>query len=186
MLRIATGFYKGRVLRAGSNPEIRPTMAKLKLSFFDIVQDQIREKIFLDGFAGTGNIGIEALSRGAEYVVFIDHLPEAARMIKHNLEKIGIPPDKYRVVEGDFNRSVIQLAHDGMKFDFIFLDPPYDLLRMANPLKVIYKRGILAANGTVVLEKREDIRFDGKYFQLQRSRKIGREALEFYTLAPTE
>ncbi len=90
MIRINSGLYKGRVLRGGKSPLIRPTMSKVKLTFFDILQHDVKEKIFLDGFAGSGNIGIEALSRGAEYVVFIDDLPEAARAIRHNMEKIGI------------------------------------------------------------------------------------------------
>ena len=89
MIRITSGLYKGRVLRGGKSPLIRPTMSKVKLTFFDILQNDIKEKIFLDGFAGSGNIGIEALSRGAEYVVFIDDLPEAARSIRHNVENPG-------------------------------------------------------------------------------------------------
>ncbi len=101
MIRINSGLYKGRVLRGGKNPLIRPTMSKVKLTFFDILQHDIKEKIFLDGFAGSGNIGIEALSRGAEYVVFIDDLPEAVRAIRHNIGKIGIAPDFYRVICGD-------------------------------------------------------------------------------------
>ena len=67
-------FNKGRKLKSVNNPEIRPTTAKVKHSFFDIIQENIMGKNFLDGFAGSGNIGIEALSRGAEYVVFIDEL----------------------------------------------------------------------------------------------------------------
>ncbi len=120
------------------HPDVRPTTAKVKLSFFDTVQNDIRETIFLDGFGGTGNIGIEALSRGADYVVFIEQLNETVKVLRHNLDKIGIPSDHYRIIKGDYNRSVIQLAKDGFKFDMIFLDPPYQLLEYANPLKVIF------------------------------------------------
>jgi 16S rRNA (guanine(966)-N(2))-methyltransferase RsmD len=180
MIRISSGLYKGRVLRGGKSPLIRPTMSKVKLTFFDILQTAIKEKIFLDGFAGSGHIGIEALSRGAEYVVFIDDLPEAARSIRHNLEKIGIPTDFYRVICGDFNRSIISLAKDGFRFDLIYLDPPYAMLEYANPLKVIHKRGVLNEDGLIVLERPTQTRFQTPYFTRQRSQHIGRESLDFF------
>ena len=144
MLRIFSGIYKGRRLLSPNSDKVRPTTAKVKLSFFDTIQKEIKESIFLDGFGGSGNIGIEALSRGAEYVVFIDLLPASIKYLEKNIEKIGIPSDHYRIITGDYNRSVISLGKDGFKFDIIFLDPPYKLLEVANPLKVIYKRDILA------------------------------------------
>jgi len=181
MIRIASGFYKGRVLRGGKSPLVRPTMSKVKLTFFDILQNEIKEKIFLDGFAGTGNIGIEALSRGAEYVVFIDDLPEAARSIRHNAEKIGIASGLYRVVCGDFNRSIITLGKENFQFDLVYLDPPYAMLEYANPLKVIHKRGVLKKDGLIVLERPAQVRFATPYFTLQRTQRIGRECLDFFT-----
>jgi len=186
MVRIFAGLYKGRKLKSINHPDVRPTTAKLKLSFFDILQENIRETIFLDGFCGAGNIGIEALSRGAEYVIFIDHLGEAIKILQHNLDKIGIPPDHYRTIKGDYNRSVIQLAKDGFKFDVIFLDPPYKLLEYANPLKVIYKREILREDGIAVLERPTVLKFDAKYFDCFRSQKMGKKSLDFFRHFPTE
>lgn len=180
MLRIYSGQYKGRRLKSASHPDVRPTTAKVKLSFFDIMQDRVREKIFLDGFAGSGNIGIEALSRGAEYVVFIDHLRESIKLLKHNLEKIGIASDHYRIIKGDFNRSIIHLAKDGFRFDIIFLDPPYELLGYANPLKVIFKRKVLHPDGLIVLERPTRLKFDARYFHLTRTQKIGTKCLDFF------
>jgi 16S rRNA (guanine966-N2)-methyltransferase len=180
MIRITSGFYKGRVLRGGKNPLIRPTMSKLKLTFFDILQNDIKEKIFLDGFAGSGNIGIEALSRGAEYVIFIDDLPEAARIIRHNTEKSGIASDFFRVICGDFNRSIIALSKDGFQFDLIYLDPPYAMLEYANPLKVIFKRNVLKPDGIIVLERPTKVRFETAYFNLRRTQRSGSESLDFY------
>lgn len=180
MIRINSGLYKGRVLRGSKSPLIRPTMSKVKLTLFDILQHDIKEKIFLDGFAGTGNVGIEALSRGAEYAVFIDDLPEAARSIRHNIEKIGIASDFYRVICGDFNRSIIALAKDGFQFDMIYLDPPYAMLEYANPLKVIHKRNVLKPGGLIVLERPAHVRFQTPYFALTRTQHIGRECLDFF------
>jgi 16S rRNA (guanine966-N2)-methyltransferase len=184
MLKIYAGLYKGRKLKSVKNPDVRPTTAKLKLSFFDIVQNDIRETIFLDGFGGTGNIGIEALSRGAEYVVFIEQLSETVKVLQHNLDKIGIPSDHYRIIKGDYNRSVIQLAKDGFKFDIIFLDPPYKLLEYANPLKVVYKRNILSDNGIIVLERPTYQKFDAKYFECYRTQVLSQKSLDFFRPFP--
>jgi 16S rRNA (guanine(966)-N(2))-methyltransferase RsmD len=186
MLKIFSGLYKGRKLKSVSHPDVRPTTAKVKLSFFDILQENIRETIFLDGFGGTGNIGIEALSRGAEYVVFIEQLSEVAKVLKHNLDKIGIPPDHYRIIKGEYNRSVIQLGKEGFKFDIIFLDPPYELLEYANPLKVIYKRNILKDDGIIILERPSNLKFEGKYFDCYKTQKLGRKSLDFFCNSPDE
>ncbi len=186
MLRIFTGLYKGRKLKSVDSPDVRPTTAKVKLSFFDTMQDEIRETIFLDGFAGTGNIGIEALSRGADYVVFIDELGESIKGLQHNLDKIGVPPDKYRIIKGDYNRTVIHLAKEGYKFDIIFLDPPYQLLEYANPLKVVYKRGILKDDGIIVLERPVRIKFDSKYYERYKSQRLGTKCLDYYRIPDEE
>ena len=180
MLRIHSGIYKGRRLKSASDPGVRPTTAKVKLSFFDILQDQMREKIFLDGFAGSGNIGIAALSRGAEYVIFIDSLKESIQLLRHNIEKIGIPSDFYRIIKGDYNRSIIHLSKEQFVFDIIFLDPPYQLLEYANPLKVIFKRKVLKPEGIIVLERPGHLKFQAKYFHCYRTQKIGTKRLDFF------
>jgi len=91
MLRIYAGLYKGRRLRSVSNPDVRPTTSRVKLSFFDILQKDIREKIVLDGFAGTGNIGLEAISRGADYVVMIEQLISSSWIRRTNCWITPIP-----------------------------------------------------------------------------------------------
>jgi 16S rRNA (guanine(966)-N(2))-methyltransferase RsmD len=186
MLRIQSGLYKGRKLKSINDSSVRPTTSRLKISMFDILQSQIKETIVLDGFAGNGNIGIEALSRGADYVVFIDTLPEAIQALQHNLDKIEIPSDNYRIINGDFNRSVITLGKNKFKFDFIFLDPPYELLEYANPLKVIFKRNILKETGTIVLERPSYIKFTSKYFECFRSHQLGKRYLDFYHYSAAE
>lgn len=182
VLRVFSGIYKGRRLKTPKGPSVRPTTAKLKLSFFDILQDQIRGTIFLDGFGGSGNVGIEALSRGASYVVFIDELPESVNLLRENLEHIGVPRDHYRILLGDYNRSVIALSKEQYKFDIIFLDPPYELLTYANPLKVLFKRGILASDGFVVLERPVFCEFEDEHFKRYRVQTLGRKCLDFYRL----
>ncbi|MFH0879231.1 MAG: RsmD family RNA methyltransferase, partial [Lentisphaerota bacterium] len=86
----------------------------------------------------------------------------------------------FRVIRGDFNRSIIALGKDGFQFDLIYLDPPYAMLEYANPLKVIHKRNVLKADGLIVLERPTHIHFSTPYFTLKRSQRIGRESLDFF------
>jgi len=180
MLRIFSGLYKGRKLRSVKHPGVRPTTARVKLAFFDAMQAGVRETIFLDGFAGVGNIGIEALSRGAKYVVFIEELKECVKALQHNLEKIGVPTDHYRIIHGDYNRSVIRLANDGFKFDLVFLDPPYDILDYADPVKIIAKRDLLAPEGRVILERPVLKDFSSRWMKKTHSQKVGNRRLDYY------
>jgi len=179
MIRIISGIHKGRRLRMIPDGRIRPYPDKLKTALFNILRDKLPGVKVLDGFAGTGSIGLEALSNGAEYVVFVDLLPVAASTLRHNRAKLE-EDDRSRIMAMEFNRAVIQLAAEGARFDLIFLDPPYRLLDERNPLKVIKKRGLLAPGGLIVLRRHHKTRFDGRYFELQREVRLGDDVLCFY------
>ena len=158
---------------------VRPIPDKLKESLFNIIQEDVRGSVFLDGFAGTGSVGIEALSRGAEKVIFVDNYYPAIKVIKANLSKCGAE-DKSRLLRKEFNRAVIQLAQEKMKFSLVFLDPPYRLLDERNPLKVIKKREILEEGGKIILRHYYKIKFEAKYYDLLRRVTIGDDTLSFY------
>jgi 16S rRNA (guanine(966)-N(2))-methyltransferase RsmD len=179
MIRVIGGMYKGKRLKKVPNSRVRPMPHKLRETMFNIIQDEVKSSLFLDGFAGTGSIGIEALSRGADKVVFVDELIPAVKVIKSNLAKCEIV-EKARVIHKEFNRAVILLAKEGMKFDLICLDPPYRLLDERNPLKVIKKREILKPEGRIILRRHYKTQFDAKYFKLQRQTTIGDDTLSFY------
>ena len=106
--------------------------------------------------------------------------PESIKYLKKNIEKIGIPSDHYRIIKGDYNRSVISLGKDGFKFAIIFLDPPYKILAYANPLMDIYKREILAKDGLIVLERPSRLDFDGKFFDKYKTNRLGQKSLDFF------
>jgi 16S rRNA (guanine(966)-N(2))-methyltransferase RsmD len=159
---------------------VRPMPDRLKECLFNIIQDDVRGSVFLDGFAGTGSVGIEALSRGAKKVVFIDEFYPAVKIIKVNLERCGARA-KAEIIRREFNRAVIQLSHKKIKFDIIFLDPPYKLLEERNPLKVIKKRGILKDSGKIILRHYFKTKFDPKYFEPTRRVTIGDDILTFYS-----
>jgi 16S rRNA (guanine966-N2)-methyltransferase len=140
MIRIISGIYKGKRLRKVPGLVVRPMPDKLKESLFNIIQEKVKGTVFLDGFAGTGSVGIEALSRGAKLVVFIDEYYLATKIIKHNLRKCGAE-EKGLIIRKEFNRAVIQLSKQNMKFDIIFLDPPYKLLEERRLCFMIFTAG---------------------------------------------
>jgi len=179
MIRVISGVHKGKRLKKVKSSLVRPVSHKVKEALFNIIRDEIPGCIFLDGFAGTGSVGIEALSLGAEKVVFVDEYYPAVKTIKINLEKCGIETG-FRVMQKEFNRAVIQLGKEKEIFDVIFVDPPYKLLEERNPLKVIKKREILKPGGLIVLRHYFKTKFEGKYFELIRQSSIGDDVLAFY------
>ena len=180
MIRVIGGIYRGKRLKKVPGTVVRPMPDKLKESLFSIIQEDVRGSFFLDGFAGSGSVGIEALSRGADKIVFIDEYYPAIKVIRTNIAKVEAE-ENVLIFHKEFNRGVIHLSKQKVKFDLIFLDPPYKLLEERNPLKVIKKREILAENGKIILRQFYKTRFEGKYFDLQRRVTIGDDTLLFYT-----
>ncbi|MFQ6052553.1 MAG: 16S rRNA (guanine(966)-N(2))-methyltransferase RsmD [Candidatus Hydrothermarchaeota archaeon] len=181
MIRVISGRYKGKRLKKVPGMNVRPMPDKLKEALFNVLQEDIRGTRWLDGFAGTGSVGIEALSRGAEEVVFVDEYYPAVKVIKANLAKCDEEAEeKGRVMHREFNRAVIQLAKEKRSFDVIFLDPPYRLLDERNPLKVIKKRGILREKGIVLLRHHFKSKFEARYFSPFRKLRLGDDVITFY------
>lgn len=179
MIRVIGGKYKGKRLKKVLGDVVRPMPDKLKESLFNIIQDDVRGSVFLDGFAGTGSVGLEALSRGAERIVFIEEYFPAVKVIKTNVAKCEAE-DRVRIMRKEFNRAVIQLSKQKAKFDLIFLDPPYKLIEERNPLKIISKREILAEGGKIILRHFYKTKFEAKFFVLQRQVTLGDDTLAFY------
>lgn len=179
MIRVISGNYKGKRLKKVLSSRVRPMPDKLKEALFNVLQEELKGSVCLDGFAGTGSVGIEALSRGAEKVFFVDEYYPAIKVTKENLAKCGAE-DRGQIVRKEFNRAVIQLAKQKVKFDMIFLDPPYKLLEERNPLKVIRKRGILKQGGLIIMRHYFKTKFEAKYFERIRLLSIGDDSLSFY------
>jgi 16S rRNA (guanine(966)-N(2))-methyltransferase RsmD len=179
MIRVISGIYKGKRLKRVPSPLVRPMPDKLKEALFNIIQADIKGSLFLDGFSGTGSVGIEALSRGAEKVVFIEEYYPAVKVIKMNLAKCGAE-EKIQILPQEFNRAIIQLSKEKAQFDLVFLDPPYKLLEERNPLRILKKRGILKPQGEVILRHYFKIKLQKTYFDLQRIVSIGDDCLSFF------
>ena len=150
-MRVITGSARGRRLKELEGMETRPTTSKVKESIFSIIQFDIEGRRVLDLFAGTGQLGIEALSRGAAEAVFVEKRMDAVRLVRENLALCDLS-DKARVHAGDS----MDYLRSGEKFDLIFLDPPYgsDLLNQA--LETIAAFDICRAHGIIVAESAAD------------------------------
>lgn len=122
-MRVITGTARGRRLTTLSGEDVRPTGDKVKESMFSIIQFEVEGRRVLDLFAGSGQLGIEALSRGAESAVFVDKEKASLAVVKENLERTGLSP-KAELVNTD---ALVYLGMAGGRFDLVFIDPPYAL-----------------------------------------------------------
>jgi 16S rRNA (guanine(966)-N(2))-methyltransferase RsmD len=148
-MRIVSGQYKGRRLMSPSWNGLRPTSDKLRETLFNIVAPRVAGARVLDGYAGTGAIGLEALSRGAAYVVFVERHRAALALIEENLRQCGVEGG-YTIEAGDL-ATVLRRPDRTTGFDLIVLDPPYDEPPDAEVLDVAASH--LAPDGVLVLER---------------------------------
>ena len=146
-MRIIAGRLKGRRLKAPAWEGLRPTSDKLRETLFNILAPRIDGARVLDGFAGTGAVGIEAISRGAAHVTFIEKDRRAVALIDENLTSCGVE-EGYTIHRGD--AATILPGLGSSAFDLILLDPPYDIMTMTPVLDASAR--VLAAGGLVVLE----------------------------------
>ena len=148
-MRVITGTARGRKLETPTNYDIRPTTDNVKESIFNIIQFDIEGRKVLDLFAGTGQLGIECLSRGAESATFIDENREAIRIIKENLKTCQL---KGTVMQTD----ALSFVKNCGKFDLVFIDPPYDSKLYEPVLEAINSVDILSDGGIIVCEARKE------------------------------
>lgn len=146
-MKVIQGKYKGVILKGFDIKGTRPTMDRVKESLFATIQNKIKDSIVLDLFAGSGNLGIESLSMGAKNVIFVDKNKESIKIIRENLLKIN---ENRKIINADYKAALKELSE--MKFDIIFLDPPYDTNYIAESIKLIEKYDMLEDNGLIVCE----------------------------------
>ena len=148
-MRVITGSARGRKLKTPENYDIRPTADSVKEAVFNILQFDIEGRRVLDLFAGTGQLGIEALSRGAAEAVFVDESRESVRIVKENLKTCSLSAPVFQTNALDFLRSC-------GKFDLIFVDPPYDAGLYKPVLEKINAIDILSEGGIILCESRRE------------------------------
>ncbi|MBV8891269.1 MAG: 16S rRNA (guanine(966)-N(2))-methyltransferase RsmD [Acidobacteria bacterium] len=189
-MRVIAGKYGSRPLQSFAGREIRPTSDRLRETLFNVLcagNPMVLEgTIWLDLFAGTGAVGIEALSRGAREVFFVEASARAAELIQKNLATLGIKSG-FRVVKMDTLAAVRKFKASGKVMDFIFLDPPYALKNAYQRTLTALAESSLIASSTVAVAEHER-KFDpGRHFgTLRRYRKVeqGGWGLSFYRQAP--
>jgi 16S rRNA (guanine(966)-N(2))-methyltransferase RsmD len=179
-MRIISGKYKSRHLKGTPPPGIRPTSDKLRETLFNILGDRVHAAVFLDGCAGVGAIGIEAISRGAELVYFVDQSRKACQIIRQNLTSLEIL-EGFRIMEMDLMRALRALD---TAVDIAFIDPPYDHDDMyANVLQWFGASPRLRAEGLLIFEhsKRKELPESSGGMKKIRSLVQGDAALAFYS-----
>ncbi|MBQ4066864.1 MAG: 16S rRNA (guanine(966)-N(2))-methyltransferase RsmD [Clostridia bacterium] len=181
-MRIITGSARGIALATLEGENTRPTADRAKEALFSMIQFDIEGRRCLDLFAGSGQLGLEALSRGAEHCVFIDQAREAVEVILANAKKTKLF-DRCRISTGDF-LQFLKSAAGREKFDIIFLDPPYDSDNIATALRLIAEGELLREGGRIVCEsdngtapvKKKDIKSEEYHSQKVMGQVFGNDA----------
>ena len=175
-MRVIAGKAKGIQLKTPDGMLTRPTTDRVKEALFSILQFDLPGTRVLDLFGGTGQLGIEALSRGAKEAVFVDAREEACRLIRENLKRAGFTG---QVVRGDYLTYLDQCRE---KFDIIFLDPPYAEVFLENALNRITEIDILQSGGIITTERPlgKELPWDFPGFDRSRDYKYGKILLTFY------
>lgn len=179
-MRIIGGISKGRRLSSPKGSSIRPTSDRVKETIFNILGKEIEGMRVLDLFAGTGNLGIEALSRGALKSTFVEKAKDALRIIQKNLLQCGFTV-RSEVIPKDVNRAISFLASRGESFDLILMDPPYERGWVKKILKKLQEHPIYHRDTILVIEhgRREPLPKDLSGWEIVRQRMIGDTVLSF-------
>ena len=182
-MRIIGGNARGRRLKAPKGRALRPTAARVKEALFNILPHDLSGAKVLDLFAGTGNLTVEALSRGAAEAILVDASAQSAKTIRENLRRLDLT-DRTKVWLAPVNRAVRLLGGRRETFDIIFLDPPYDRRLVETTLTAVARGGLLRPTGTLIAEHsiREEIapRYNG--LKLYDQRRYGDSLLSFFKM----
>ena len=173
-MRVIGGKYKGRKLLGYNIDGTRPTMDRVKESLFATIQNKIKDSICLDLFAGSGSLGIEALSNGASECFFVEKNNEMFKILKDNLINI----DGSVLVHDDYKNALNSFVNK-KKFDVIFLDPPYKLCLINSILDFIYKNDLLNKDGIVVCEYEVEKVLNDALFELK-TKKYGDKMVTYF------
>jgi len=187
IVRIIAGQYRGRVLKSPPSMQIRPTSDRLRETLFNVIAPRIADARFLDLCAGSGAVGIEAISRGASYVTFVDRSRKMCGLIEANLDLCGVPEEMTEVILSEAVEHLRRIpAREGAPYDIAYFDPPYAL----DYLPVLELFGtqtvaLLGAEGILIVEHHHKNNLKDEIGKMRRWRilKQGDSALSFYESA---
>ena len=183
-MRVITGTAKGVRLKTPEGLLTRPTTERVKEAVFSMIQFEVEGARVLDLFAGTGQMGIEALSRGAVSAVFVDERRDACRLVEENIKRARVQ-DRSRVVQSDY---LSFLSRKGSDYDLIILDPPYAEVFLENSLKKISEIDILSDRGIIICERPAEKQLDFEIPGLTRGKdyRYGKTWVTIFRKARTE
>lgn len=150
-MRIIAGDFKGRKLIPPKNDRIRPTADRVKEAIFSMISFRVFDSLVLDLFAGTGNLGLEALSRGAQHVTFVEKSVDSIKILNQNIKLLG-QVEKTEVIRGDAINVLSKLNGAQTAYDIVFIDPPYREKLYQKILSTIVKYDIIKDEGLVIVE----------------------------------
>ncbi|MFN4227613.1 MAG: 16S rRNA (guanine(966)-N(2))-methyltransferase RsmD [Candidatus Ratteibacteria bacterium] len=178
-MRVISGIYKGRKLKFIKNKDIRPTKDVVREAIFDTLREWIVDKKVVEIFAGSGILGIEAISHGAEKVIFIEKDKKGVEVIKENIKNLGIE-NKCEILKGDCEFEIEKLAN--IKYNLVIGDPPYEfsISKLQRIIEKIRKLNVLKKDGIMVIEhnyKKEVPLIEG--YEIIKKRKYGKTCLTY-------
>lgn len=182
-MRVVSGTRKGKILKAVPGSSTRPTTDKVKEAIFNMIGPYFDGGIGLDLFAGSGGLGIEALSRGAKKVIFVDKDRKAIQTIYDNISSCGLE-EKAEVYRNDAERALKAIKKRELAFEFIFLDPPYKKQQLIMLLEIIDKEHLLAPKGKIICEHGSEVQlpdFVG-HLSVQKREKYGIITITIYEM----
>lgn len=180
-MRIISGENKGRKLFSPKDHMIRPTEDRVREALFNIISDRVYGSLALDLFGGSGAVTCELISRGASKVYINEIEKNHIDLIKQNINFLS-KKDRIKVLNNDFKIAIKKLAQDLIKFDLVFLDPPYDMGFEIEALKLIEDLGLLKKTGILIVESSHEIDYNGEVLLKTNSRKYGRAYLTFFEM----
>lgn len=180
-MRVIAGKYKRFPLETLEGNATRPTYDKVKESMFNIIGPYFEADTVLDLYAGTGNLGIEAVSRGIKHAYLVDNNRKAIEVINRNVEKTG-EPERFTVIHQSAEAAIDKLSGQGIKMNLVLLDPPYHMDTLEEIMKLLWSRDILSKRALIVCETHSRIKLPEKIETIEQIRvqKYGKTCLTIY------
>ncbi|MCR5066776.1 MAG: 16S rRNA (guanine(966)-N(2))-methyltransferase RsmD [Erysipelotrichaceae bacterium] len=184
-MRVISGTARNRRLEAPKGMDTRPITDRIKESLFNIWQFRVEDSRFLDLFSGSGSVGIEAMSRGAQLTVMVDASREAVNVIRKNIENCRLKQLKHEVCKEDVFNAIRRMDSLGYRFDLIYVDPPFTQPEIFEPLmEALGSSSLLEQDGSLAVRSEKDLELQDSYGKLEkyRDKTYGLSHMHFYKL----
>lgn len=177
-MRIISGIYKGRKLISSSDFSIRPTTDRVKEYIFNVLQSFPVEKKVVDIFSGSGSLGLEALSRGASHVVFVEKAETSLKILEQNIKKLNVPAASFQIINADAFKFAEQ---KNFMFDLCLMDPPFVYPQLQHLVNLLFQKSFFSRESIVVVEHEitNPLVPDAPDYHILKQKKVGRSLITF-------